>query len=79
MAKLTPEERETVIIFNESTEPATLTTCSKRVIREMTKLWGEGERLRPKSSFFRWEFDKSRLRLPKPIAKARGGRRKGAN
>lgn len=79
MPRLTPEERETVIILNEGREPATLTTCSQRVIREMTKLWGEGERLRPKSAYMRWEFDKSRIRLPKPKGRKRGSSPKGSN
>jgi len=74
MARLLPIERETIILMNDKEKTAEITTCQPSMVRQMKKLWGEGERLTPKGMqdpTFRWEIPKSQVKLPRPKSKKR--------
>lgn len=75
MAKLLPQERETIILLNDSGEPARVTTCQKKVITHMSKHFGPGKPLsenQGRNGYLRWEIPKDRVRLPVRKSKARG-------
>jgi len=74
MAKLSPRERETIILMNDSGEPARVTTCQKKVIAHMKKHFGPGKPLsenQGRNGYQRWDIPKDRVRLPRPKSKAR--------
>ena len=75
--KLTKEERETGIIWDESTETAVLWTLSEPIKRRMSQRLGPATSVRGLCA--EWQFPKSYVRLPtKPRSLSAEARAKAA-
>lgn len=74
MAKLLPEERETIIFFNDGEDTARIVSCQPTFVRQMREVWGEGERRTPKgmrNPTFCWEIPKEQVKVPRPKSRGR--------
>jgi hypothetical protein len=73
MARLRPEERETIIRFDDAGDVAIVSTANTTWKRMMAKLWGPGEK-QGDGPWVEWQVPKLRIRLPRPQRK-RGPRK----
>lgn len=60
-------ERETIILFNDEEEMATIGTCSPTIYRRLTRRLGPATVLSPGS--WSWSVDKKHIILPRLRAK----------